>query len=139
MNSFNCSFFVEKVVSGTCMSYVSKKVQVCGKRTEKRVATHITCRIFFGAIFDEQSKKWHPKRHPNIDAEKVSKNEDFFFQNNAKTRSPSNDTSMDFRNLRFLVFCEVSNVKIFFYMIRRPRIPLQNDKISMQFRCSKNV
>ena len=24
-------------------------------------------------IFDQKSKKWHPKRHPKIDAEKVSK------------------------------------------------------------------
>ena len=27
-----------------------------------------------GAIFDQKSKKWYPKRHPKIDAEKVSKN-----------------------------------------------------------------
>ena len=34
---------------------------------------------FWGAllatIFDQKSKKWPPKRHPKIDAEKVSKND----------------------------------------------------------------
>ena len=33
------------------------------------------CRTIPGAIFDQKSKKWHPKRHPKIDAEKVSKND----------------------------------------------------------------
>ena len=35
-------------------------------------------------------------------------------QNDAKTRSRIDDKSMKFRNLRFLIFCEVYNVKIVF-------------------------
>ena len=34
------------------------------------------------------------------------------------------DKSMRFRNLRFLDFCEEYNVKLFFYMIRGIRNPL---------------
>ena len=35
-------------------------------------------------------------------------------QNDAKTMCEINDKSMNFRNLRFLVFCEEYNVKIVF-------------------------
>ena len=42
------------------------------------------CRTHLGAIFDKKSKKWHPKRHPKIDAEKVSKNDEKRLQNDAK-------------------------------------------------------
>ena len=31
--------------------------------------------VHFCIIFGQKSKKWHPKRHPKIDAEKVSKND----------------------------------------------------------------
>ena len=37
-----------------------------------------------GAIFDQKSKKRHPKRHLKIDAEKVSKNDEKRLQNDAK-------------------------------------------------------
>jgi len=29
--------------------------------------------FILGAIFDQKTQKWHPKRHAKIDAEKVSK------------------------------------------------------------------
>ena len=35
-------------------------------------------------IFDQKSKKWHPKRHPKIDAEKVSNNYEKNLQKDAK-------------------------------------------------------
>ena len=44
-----------------------------------------------GAIFDQKSKKWHPKRHPKIDAEKVSKNHEKSIQNDAKMDAKIND------------------------------------------------
>ena len=37
-----------------------------------------------GAIFYKTSKKWHPKVHPKIDAEKVLKNDAKRIQNEAK-------------------------------------------------------
>ena len=40
--------------------------------------------INFGIIFDQNSKKWDPKRHPKIDAEKVSKMMPKGSQNDAK-------------------------------------------------------
>ena len=36
------------------------------------------------------------------------------FQNDAKTRSKINDKSVNYQNLRFLVFCEEYNFKIVF-------------------------
>ena len=42
-------------------------------------------------IFDQKSKKWHPKRHPKIDAEKVSKNHEKSIQNDAKMDAKIND------------------------------------------------
>ena len=42
------------------------------------------CRTILGAIFYQKSKKWHPKRHPKIDAEKVSKIDAKRVQNDAK-------------------------------------------------------
>ena len=42
-------------------------------------------------IFDQKSKKWHPKRHPKIDAEKVSKNDEKSIQNDAKMDAKIND------------------------------------------------
>ena len=42
-------------------------------------------------IFDQKSKKCHPKRHPKIDAEKVSKNDEKSIQNNAKMDAKIND------------------------------------------------
>ena len=44
-----------------------------------------------GAIFDQKSKKWHPKRHLKIDAEKVSKNHEKSIQNDAKMDAKIND------------------------------------------------
>ena len=41
-------------------------------------------RILLATIFDQKSKKWHPKRFPKIDAEKVSKNDEKRLQNDAK-------------------------------------------------------
>ena len=42
-----------------------------------------------------------------------------------------------FGSCDFLFFANVLTLKSFLYMIRRPRVPLTNDKISMQFGCSK--
>ena len=50
---------------------------------------------FFGChlatIFDQKSKKWHPKRHPKINAEKVSKNHEKSIQNDVKMDAQIND------------------------------------------------
>ena len=47
--------------------------------------------VHFGTIFAQKSKKWHPKRHPKIDAEKVSKNHEKSIQNDAKMDAKIND------------------------------------------------
>ena len=41
---------------------------------QKRAPSKMNASLL-GAIFGQKSKKWHPKRHPKIDAEKVSKND----------------------------------------------------------------
>ena len=38
----------------------------------------------FATIFDQKSKKWYPKKHAKMDAEKVSKNYAKWVQNEAK-------------------------------------------------------
>ena len=53
-------------------------------------------RSILGAIFDEKSKKWHPKRHPQIDAEKVSENDEKRLQNDAKMDAQIDDLSYFF-------------------------------------------
>ena len=42
-------------------------------------------------IFDQKSKKWHPKKHAKIDAEKVSKNHEKSIKNDAKMDAKIND------------------------------------------------
>ena len=44
-------------------------------------------------IFHQKSKKWHPKRHPKIDAEKVSKIDAKRLQNDAKMDAKINEFS----------------------------------------------
>ena len=50
----------------------------------QRGATGRFERILLATIFGPKSKKWHPKRHPKIDAEKVSKNYAKWTKNEAK-------------------------------------------------------
>ena len=40
--------------------------------SKEQVASEIGA--ILGPFFDQKSKKWHPKKHVKIDAEKVSKN-----------------------------------------------------------------
>ena len=40
------------------------------------ITANTVSRTILGAIFDEKSKKWHPKRNAKIDAEKVLKNDE---------------------------------------------------------------
>ena len=49
-----------------------------------------------GAIFDQKSKKWHPKSHPKINAEKESKNYAKRLQNEAKMDAEIHDFSYFF-------------------------------------------
>ncbi len=44
-----------------------------------------------GDNFHQKLKKWHPKKHPIIDAEKVSKIDAERLQNEAKMESKIND------------------------------------------------
>ena len=48
------------------------------------------------AIFAQKSKKWHPKKHPKIDAEKVSKIDAKRLQNDAKMDAKMIDFSYFF-------------------------------------------
>ena len=59
------------------------------------------------------------------------------FLNKYKNRCKTDDESMKFRNLRFLVFVKSITLKSFFHMIRGTRNLSKIDKTSMQIRCSK--
>ena len=61
-----------------------------------KMETFKFCRTILGAIFDEKPNKWHPKRHPKIDAEKVSKNDAKRIQNDAKMDAEIYDFSCFF-------------------------------------------
>ena len=50
----------------------------------------------FGDHFPSKIKKWHPKRHPKIDAEKVSKIDAKRLQNDAKMDAKMIDFSYFF-------------------------------------------
>ena len=61
----------------------------CGRVFGTTIGRQVTPRAtVFGThlttIFDQKSKKWHTKRHPKIDAEKVSKNYEKSIQNEVK-------------------------------------------------------
>ena len=48
---------------------------IFGKGREKKrqkLTAYTVSRTILATIFYQKSKKWHPKRHPKIDAEKVS-------------------------------------------------------------------
>ena len=45
------------------------------EKVAKRSILRLKSGSILGAIFDQKSKKWHPKRHPKIDVEKASKND----------------------------------------------------------------
>ena len=57
----------------------------------KRETAVFQRRTLLATIFHQKSKKWHPKRHPKIDAEKVSKNHEKSIQNDAKMDAKIND------------------------------------------------
>ena len=61
------------------------------------------------------------------------------FQNDTKTRSKIHDKSMNFQNLRFLVFCEEYNVKIVFLHDQGSQQGIKNLLKTMQLQCSKKV
>ena len=65
----------------------------------------------FGSHFPS---KMHSKINTKVDVEKVWKFMRKCFKNDAKTRSKINDKSVNFWNLRFLVFSEEYNVKVVF-------------------------
>ena len=55
----------------------SMKIQACVADAfleRQKLTTYTVCRTIAATIFDQKSKKWHPKNHAKIDAEKVLKN-----------------------------------------------------------------
>ena len=65
----------------------------------------------FGEHFPSQM---HSIIYAKVDVERVWNFMKKCFENDAKTRCKIDDKSMNFRNLRFLDFCEEYNVKIIF-------------------------
>ena len=50
----------------------------------QKLTTYTVCRTIAATIFDQKSKKWHPKMHAKTDAEKVSKIDAKRVQNEVK-------------------------------------------------------
>ena len=82
--------------------------------------------------------KMHSKINTNFNVGKVWNFMRKGSQNDTKTMSKIDDKSMNFRNLRFLVFFVKSiTLKSFFHMIRGTRKLSKLNKRSMRIRCSK--
>ena len=64
-----------------------------GRQTDDRM---VYPPLRFGSRFPSKIEKWHPKKHPKIDAEKVSEIDAKRLQNEAKMESKINDFSYFF-------------------------------------------
>ena len=66
------------------------------EKVTKRLSASTSKWTLLVTIFHQKSKKWHPKRHPKIDAEKVSKIYAKRLQNDAKMDAKIDDFSYFF-------------------------------------------